>query len=71
MTFNKNIIQNYESFKNHEIIIFGDGRKTKAFGKGSVIILTYVDGKENILELHDVLYVPSLTCNLLSVRSIT
>ena len=52
-------------------ICVGDGRLINAVGIGNVTIRYDNDGQTGMLELHDVLYVPDLADNLLSVRKLT
>ena len=48
-------------------IILGDGRTLKATGCGSVILILESDSLKRRCKFHNVLYVPELTYNLLSV----
>ena len=50
----------------------GDGRTVEAMGEGTVRISVYRgDGKLHTLSMINVLHVPELSCNLMSVRHIT
>ena len=68
MTNHKDQLSDYQQFNEKELVILGDGKKLEAFGKGN-IKLQLVQGKTGLLK--DVLYVPKLTCNLLSVGTAT
>ena len=68
MTNHKDQLSDYQEFNEKELVILGDGKKLEAFGKGK-IKLQLVQGKTGFFK--DVLYVPKLTCNLLSVGTAT
>ena len=48
-------------------MVLGDGRVVKAIGVGSINLRQVVNGVETNGTLQDVLHVPELLCNLLSV----
>ena len=51
-------------------VTLGDGHTLQASGHGNVVLrLKLLDGKTKERTLHDVLYVPELAFNLLSVTS--
>ena len=49
-------------------VMLGDGYAVEATGRGTVVLeVTEVGGKASRCKLHEVLYVPDLSYNLLSV----
>ena len=48
-------------------VTLGDGHTLKAIGRGTVILMMKNGCLTRKCKLHEILYVPSLTCNLLSV----
>ena len=48
-------------------VTLGDGHTLKAIGHGTVILMMKTGCLRRKCKLHDVLFVPNLTCNLLSV----
>lgn len=71
MTFQRNIMTDYEKYEKPSKIYLGDNRVIKAYGEGKVKIECH-DGTENItLNLHKVLFVPEIKKNLLSVPAMT
>ena len=48
----------------------GDNGVVEAIGKGSMLVETCVDNKVKRIRIHDVLYVPKLHTNLLSVSKL-
>ena len=56
-----------EKLKKPVDVILEDGHVLKAEGRGTVVLLTRAMGQTRKCKLHDVLYVPKLTYNLLSV----
>ena len=52
-------------------VTFGNGKTGVATARGTAIVRTMVDGKVNALHLTDTLYVPELSCKLLSVKRLT
>ena len=73
MTFNKSAMSNYSLFDKSDAhnVALGDGYVVQAEGKGEVKLLVRSKDKVVKLTLHNVLYVPNLSKNLLSVNSIT
>ena len=67
---------NKESFATLDIGVQGymeladSKKKSLVHGRGSMIIRTNVDGKEGSLKIDDVLYCPSFSVNLLSVKKL-
>jgi len=60
------------SLEEPEEVTLGDGYAVEATGKGVVKLeLVAKDGETNKCKLHDVLYVPKLSYNLLSVSRVT
>ncbi|EIW64925.1 uncharacterized protein TRAVEDRAFT_103881, partial [Trametes versicolor FP-101664 SS1] len=58
----------YKPFTTPHDVRFGDSSKVHAIGKGSVTLLSEVNGKEYETVLSNVLLVPSFTIALISVR---
>ena len=72
MTIKKNVLQGYREFEASEPVGLGDGRTAAALGVGKVKVTTQLhNGKKVGCWISDVLYVPKLTTNLLSVHSAT
>ena len=70
MTKEKHVLINFQEFEDPENVALGDGRVVKALGSGRVEMNMLFPGTEaKKAVLHDVLYVPKLTCNLFSVRA--
>ena len=70
MTKEKHVLINFQEFEDPENVALGDGRVVKALGSGRVQMNMLFPGTEaKKAVLHDVLYVPKLTCNLFSVRA--
>ena len=72
MTSELQYLSNYRPFEVPETVGLGDGRTVEALGFGNVSLrmLFSVSGPKPAV-LHDVLYVPKLSCNLFSVRAAT
>ena len=71
MTFDRDALEDFVEFKNHAIINLSDNRQILAYGKGTYrTIADLGDGIQHIA-LKDVLFVPDLEKNLLSVRAMT
>ena len=71
MTFNKNCLLDYVELAKPVLIRLGDNRTIKAFGKGVVTVNIQTDVDIFDLQLCDVLYVPDIKRNLVSVAAIT
>ena len=69
MTFEKNHLSDYVEFKQPCTVNLGDNRTILAYGKGTYRILADLDGNVQHIALRDVLYLPDLEKNLLSVRA--
>ena len=67
MTFEKNLLTEFTELKHSEEVSVGDGRTLEIKGRGSVIINVSTNHTKNKLKLRNVLYVPKLSFNLLSV----
>lgn len=67
MTRERHLLKNYNKFDAPINVIFGNGSSGRALGKGQVQIKTSC----GTLFLRDVMYVPSLVSNLLSIRALT
>lgn len=63
MTREKKLLTNYKEFDIPQRVSLGDGHSVNAVGAGNVSI------QPKINVMHEVLYVPELTCNLFSVRA--
>ena len=69
MTFERNTLEDYIEFKQPSVVNLGDNRSIFAYGKGTYHIKAVVNGKLQKIALRDVLYLPELDKNLLSVRA--
>ena len=65
MTFQINVLYDYEEYVTPEPVGLGDGYTTPTIGCGEVKVTTQRgDGKKIVVWMTDVLYVPELTNNL-------
>ena len=71
MTFEKNQLSNYVEFKQLCTVNLGDNRSILAYGKGTYRIVANLGDQVQNIGLHDVLYLPELEKNLLSVQAMT
>lgn len=72
MCNNKKMFTNFTSLKQPLEVALGDGHVLQAVGRGIVALVTELsDKKTKKCNLHDVLYVPKLSYNLLSVSKAT
>ena len=71
MTNNKELLENCCKLENEVLIKVGDGRKLKSTIHGTVTIRVEINGTTKRLILSDVLYVPDLAFNLISVKKCT
>ena len=72
MTFQINVLYNYEEFVTPEPVGLGDGYSTSAIGCGKVKVTTRQgDGKKIVVWVTDVLYVPKLANNLFNDHAAT
>ncbi len=69
MTFEKNRLSEYVEFKRPCNVNLGDNRTILAYGKGTYSLVADLDGSTENIALCDVLYLPDLEKNLLSVRA--
>ena len=67
MTNNKSILENYAQYQKPKSIYLGYSTVILAYGEGKVKLPTVNRTREIVLDLHEVLLVPKLTKNLLSV----
>ena len=67
MTNNKSILENYVQYQKPKSIYLGDSTVILAHGEGKVKVPTVNRTREIVLDLRQVLFVPKLTKNLLSV----
>ena len=69
---NRSLFVEYNSLEESQSVTLGDGHTLEAVGKGVVALkLELEDGKTITGQLNDVLYVPELTYNLLSISRVT
>ena len=72
MTFNKDVLHDYEEYEKPSNVFLGDNTHIPALGQGKVDFKTSDNvGNKSDLNLKPVLHVPDLAKNLISVRSIT
>ena len=71
MTFEKDLIVDFYEYEQPSKIYLGDNRAIEAFGEGKVNLSCYDESNAVELTLNKVLYVPSLSKNLLSVPAMT
>ncbi len=70
MTREKELLTDYREFEKPEKVGLGDGRTVEAMGVGNVHVrMVFKVSEPKRAVLHQVLYVPKLACNLLSVRA--
>ena len=69
MTFKRNNLDDYVEFKKPTVVNLGDNRSILAYGKGTYRVTAVVDDKLQKIALRDVLYLPELDKNLLSVHA--
>ena len=67
MTFAKECLADYVEFKQPCVVNLGDNRSILAYGKGTYHVTAELDGHVQPISLRDVLYLPELDKNLLSV----
>ena len=71
MTFEKDLIVDFYEYEQPSKIYLGDNRAIEAFGEGKVNLSSYDESNAVELTLNKVLYVLSLSKNLLSVPAMT
>ena len=69
MTFERHHLSDYIEFKQPTTVYLGDNRTIKAYGKGTYRLVADLGGQTQRLVLHEVLYLPELERNLLSVHA--
>lgn len=69
MTFERNCLSNYVEFKKPCTVNLGDNRSILAYGKGTYHVKAAVDDHTQKIALQEVLYLPELENNLLSVNA--
>ena len=69
MMFNGNSLMDYFEFKTPCPVNLSDNRVIFAYGRGTYHITSDLDGHTQSIVLYDVLYLPDLERNLLSVRA--
>ena len=69
MTPHRQAFDTYEAISNRHVFL-GDNGMVEAVGKGSILVETQVKGQMRRITIHDVLHVPKLHANLLSVRKL-
>ena len=67
MTYERDFLADYIEFKKPCTVNLGDNRKILAYGKGTYRITSDLDESTQRIALKDVLYLPDLGKNLLSV----
>ena len=71
MTFDIDSLSDCIEFKETCTVNLGDNGTILAHGKGTYCILADLEDKVQQMALHDVLYLPDLKNNLLSVQAMT
>ena len=72
MCNNKALLEDFVEFNEHVDVMLGDGKVLNAVGSGIVTVCTNLaNGKQQECKLHNVLLVPKLSYNLLSVSKVT
>ncbi|MCP4113965.1 MAG: hypothetical protein GY737_00930, partial [Desulfobacteraceae bacterium] len=72
MAASRSVIDNYRAFEQPRKVRLGDGRVLPAFGQGRVRLDVETGGRKSTtmdITLVDVLLVPGLSCNLISIRA--
>ena len=70
MTQEKRLLMDYQDFAKPEKIGLGDGRMVEVVGVGNVRLkMLFKMSEHKRAAMYNVLYVPKLACNLLSVRA--
>ena len=71
MTSNKNLMMNYIQYPQPSEIFLGDDRVIKALGEGKISLEFYDGSNVLTMGLYNVLYVPEIAKNLVSVSAMT
>jgi hypothetical protein len=69
MTPHKHFFDTYEAISARKVFM-GDNGMVEAVGKGSILVETCVKGRQRSIRMHDVLHVPDMHANLLSVSKL-
>ena len=69
MTFERNRLTDYIEFKQPCKVNLGDNRTILAYGKGTFSLVADLNGRSQNIGLREVLFLPELEKNLLSVRA--
>ena len=69
MTFERARLSNYKEFKKPCVVNLGDSRSILAYGKGTYHVTAAVGDHTQNISLQEVLYLPELDKNLLSVNA--
>ena len=69
MTFENNQLSDYVEFKQPCTVNLGDNRSILAYGKDTYLIVADLGDRVQNISLRDVLYLPELEKNILSVRA--
>lgn len=67
MTRDKHLFVNLETFDEPQSCMAGDGYSLKVLGRGTVRINVSVKDKTTVINLTNILYIPELASNLISV----
>jgi hypothetical protein len=70
MTMQRSWFSSFSELTHPTNVNFGDGLQLKAAGIGSIAVPTLVGGQQLTLQLLDVLYVPQISVNLISVAAL-
>ena len=70
MTWDKELLTDYQEFETPQKVGLGDGRQVDALGTGKVYLeMRFKVSQPKMSVMYRVLYVPQLACNLFSVRA--
>ena len=69
MTFKRARVSNYKEFKKPCVVNLGDSRSILAYGKGTYHVTAAVGDRTQNISLQEVLYLPEIDKNLLSVNA--
>ena len=67
MCHSKEILKHFVKYDHRNDVSLGNGSKVSIFGEGKVVAGVALEGILKIFEIKRVLYLTTLTCNLLSV----
>ena len=72
LTWNEDLFTDYRASEVEQTVKLGDGREVEVRGEGTIkLCVTRSENKTVSLTLNKVLHVPSMKCNLFSVRVVT